>query len=265
MIKHYHAGQLMNHTAITSRFVGYEESISYIRQRNASVQYVLSETGTAIGNPGPPVWYCDAFGSALWSVDFNLAAMVRHVARVDDSGRPAAAHSSWVPDNSTSNVGPSVRAPWAVDPMMVDFIGKSPHRVVELEISGSPEVMSAYAGYLASTGDLDRVVLINMHPWKLSSGTVREVRAFDLVLGDEKVSHVRLQRLHADQGVEALGYDLGGAGGNVTWAGEQWTYKLDSGNGHFPSGKVEEETVRVSDGVAQILVPDSEAVIVWID
>jgi hypothetical protein len=255
----------MNHTAITSRFIGYEESINYVRRHNSSVQYVLSETGTAIGNPGPPIWYCDAFGSALWSVDFNLAAMVRHVSRVDDSGRPAAAHSSWVPDNSSSsNPGPSVRAPWAVDPMIVDFIGTTPHLVVELGIPGSPQVMSAYAGYLASTGTLDRVALVNMHPWKLSSGTPREVRAFDLFIGSGK-SQVRVQRLHADQGEEALGYDLGGPQGNVTWAGEQWTYKLDKGKGHFPLGKTQEETVKVSGGVAKILVPDSEAVIVWID
>ena len=254
----------MNHSAITQRFIGYEESINYVRSVNTSVQYVLSETGTAIGSPSPPLFFCDAFGSALWSVDFNLASMVRYVSRVDDSGRPEAAHSSWTPDNSSDQVGPSVRAPFAVDPMMVDFIGKNPHSVVELAVADNPDLMAAYGGYLTSTGKLDRVALINMHPWKQSSGDTRLVRAFDLPLGSG-IQQVRVQRLHADQGEEALGYDLGGAAGNVTWAGEQWTYKIDKGAGHYPTGMVEQENVTVSNGVAQILVPDTEAVIVWID
>ena len=63
--------------------------------------------------------------------------------------------------------------------------------------------------------------------------------------------------------MRALGYDIGGSDANVTWAGEQWSYKIDNGKGHFPHGK-QEETVQVKKGVAEVKVPDSEAVIVWI-
>lgn len=253
----------MNHSAITSRFVGYERSIDYIKQQYPGVQYVLSETGAAIGSPGPPLDFADAFGSALWSVDFNLAAMVRRVDRIADSGRPAAGHSSWVPDNSSDNQGPSVRAPFAVDPMMADFIGKTAHRVVELSISGTPDLMSAYGGYIAATGKLGRVALVNMHLWRDDGNTPRPVRQIKVPVGDG-LTQVKVQRLRAEQGAGALGYDLGGPSGNVTWAGEQWTWKIDKGQGHFPSGKTEEETVAVRNGVAQIAMPDSEAAIVWI-
>ena len=197
-------------------------------------------------------------------MDFNLAAMVRRVDRLADSGRPAAQHSSWVPDNSSQNEGPSVRAPFAVDPMMADFVGKTPHSITELSISGNPDVMSAYAGYDSKTGKLDRVALVNMHLWENGQNTPRPVRTMNLEIGNQ-AQVVRVQRLHADHGAKALGYDLGGPHANVTWAGEQWTYKLDRGEGHFVTGQVQEESVQVKNGVAAIPVPDSEAVIVWLD
>ena len=253
----------MNHSAITDRFSGYEKSIDYIKRQYPGVQYVLSETGAAIGTPNPPTNFCDGFGSALWSVDFNLAAMVRRVDRLADSGRPAAAHSSWVPDDSSKNQGPTVRAPFAVDPMMADFVGKTSHKVVEVAISGTPDLMSAYAGYATQSGNLDRIALVNMHSWSASDKSSRPVRQIRIPL-PSSVKSVKVQRLHADHGAGALGFDLGGAGANVTWAGEQWTYKVDKGAGHFPSGKTEEDTVSVVNGVAQVPMPDSEAAIVWI-
>lgn len=253
----------MNHSAITQRFIGFEESITYVRSHNKSVQYVLSETGAAIGQPDPPDWFCDAMGSVLWSADFSFAAMARHVDRVDDSGRPAAPHSSWVPDNSSSNEGPSVRAPFAVNPMLADFLGKEPHRVVEVPVSPDSEFMSAYAGYLSQTGKLDRIALNNMHSWMHSWGTLRPVRVIEVFVG-HNVQSVRIQRLHADQGADALGYDLGGPDANVTWAGEQWSWKIDQGQGHFPSGKREEESLSVVNGMVRVSVPDTETVIVWI-
>ncbi|KAH8900635.1 hypothetical protein GQ53DRAFT_740620 [Thozetella sp. PMI_491] len=79
------------------------------------------------------------------------------------------------------------------------------------------------------------------------------------------VSSVIVQRLHADLGDAAMGYEYGGAANNVSWAGEQWAYKLDDGHGHFINGVVESEMLSVlSNGTAIVNVPNSEAIIVYI-
>lgn len=59
-----------------------------------------------------------------------------------------------------------------------------------------------------------------------------------------------------------MGLDLGGADDNVTWAGEQRTYKIDRGLRHFPTGHSIQETVKVKNGQVTIVVPDSAAIIV---
>jgi hypothetical protein len=251
----------MNHTTITKRFKGYSESISCVQNNAPNVSYILTETGVAIGNS--PLNFSDAFGATLLSVNFNLASMVRGVARISDLGRPAAGHSSWVPDNSSNNPGPSVRAPFAADALVAEFVGKEEGvAVAETSVEGGGEdgMVSAYAAY---KGGLKRVAIVNVRIWNKSDGNGRGMRVFEVPVGNG-VQSVRIRRLSAEKGSEAMGFDLGGKGDNVTWAGEQWTYKVDRGIGHFPSENLTEETVRVKNGVAEVKVPSSEAVIVFV-
>lgn len=75
---------------------------------------------------------------------------------------------------------------------------------------------------------------------------------------------VKVQRMHAERGVAAMGYDSGGSSNNVSWVGEGWSHSLDQGKGHYTNGKIEETTTKVSNGVASVEVLDGEAVIVFI-
>lgn len=258
----------MNHTAITNRFPGYLKSLDAVQPTAA---YTLSETGSTIAR-GVPLAYASGFGAALWSADFQLAAMSRRVRRVVSSGRPVAKHAPWVPDDSSGG-GPAVRALWAASMFVADFVGKDKRRsVLEVPLGGGGEALaSAYVMYdddddddgTASSKAADRVALVNLKAWEAASDQDRGSLAFavPVVKGTDSV---KVRRLRADAGAWATGFDEGGAEENVTWAGEQWTYKVDKGKGHYVDGKLEEQTVKVQDGRAVVNVPDTEAVIVYL-
>ncbi|KAI1380651.1 hypothetical protein F4677DRAFT_194023 [Hypoxylon crocopeplum] len=251
---------LMNHTAIKNKFNGLMSSINAVQPVNG-VSYILSETGSSIVKD-VVLEYTSGFGAALWSVDFQLAAMTRRIRRIVDSGRPVAKHASWVPDDSGNNGGPAVRPPFSANMFVADFIGKDKARSV-LSVLPNQELVSAYVMYDAASKKPDRVALTNLKAWDGASGEARGAQAFVVPVAAGTAS-VKVRRFHSDAGVWAMGFDTGGAKENVTWAGEQWTYKVDKGKGHFVGGKLQEQTVAVQDGKAVVNVPDSEAVIVYL-
>ncbi|KAK8061891.1 Beta-glucuronidase [Apiospora phragmitis] len=136
---------------------------------------------------------------------------------------------------------------------------------IDLDRDENP-YLSAYAAY--SGGKLQRVALVNM---RLYNGTAAREQGGTMRRGSETfripvphgVEAVQVQRLHADLGAAAMGFDHSGPQHNVTWAGEQWSKKVDEGKGHFAQGTSQTmEAVKVMGGVAAIKVPDSEAVMV---
>ena len=253
---------MINHKKITQRFNRYLPGIE--AARNQEISYAITEDAAVLG--GAPAEFSGGFGYALWAVDFNLAAMSRGVARVTNlAGRPVAKRVFWVPDDSgedAGNPGPHVRAPYPAAIFVADFVGaEDPSAVVE--VATGNDLMSAYAMYNEDSGSLQKVAIVNMRLYNGTLDTPREREQFQIPVGDE-VETVTVRRLRADLGVAAMGYDFGGPDSNVTWAGEQWSHAIDLGNGHFPSGGVQEKTIDVVDGVATVVIPDSEAVIMFI-
>lgn len=246
----------MNHTAMVSHLTNYVKTIAYLRNNFPGVPYLLPETGSSIGSH--PLNYSNAFGSTLWSAAFQLAAMARGVGRINMTQRPVAKHSLWVPNDSSDHgmPGPSVRAPFTAQPFVADFIGKGGAPVVE--VLGNP-FAAAYVAY-GEDGTAERIAIVNLRLWYKGCGGPRSALKFNVNVG--AIAKATLKRLHADQGVTALGFDIGGPGENITWAGEQWTYKVDQGKGHVSGSR--EETVKVEDGAITVTVPDSEAVIVYL-
>ncbi|KAK3707899.1 hypothetical protein LTR37_011751 [Vermiconidia calcicola] len=233
---------LMNHSAVTAKFsTGYTSALSYIQSNEPEVDYIISESGSSL--IGPQLEFQDAFGAALWYVDFECYAMSLGVKRVDATHRPAAYHSLWVPDSSTNdptlgdqqNIGPQVRGPWFAMPMIADFVGKQPGAVVPVL---EQDLATAYAMYDPSTSALSRIMLVNLKFWSAD-------------------------RLRADAGAHAQGYDVQGDSGVITWAGETWSYVLDNGSGSLVDGVPVSETIGICQGVASITLPDSEAAIAY--
>jgi hypothetical protein len=77
---------------------------------------------------------------------------------------------------------------------------------------------------------------------------------------DGEGKSVAVGRLHADKGTAAGGWDVNKE--NITWSGEAWSYRVNVGKAH---GRVVRDKVSVVDGVAEIVVHDSEAVIAYLD
>ncbi|KAJ6445279.1 hypothetical protein O9K51_00038 [Purpureocillium lavendulum] len=248
---------MINHTAIAQRFNLYTPSIK--ASQDKKLEYAITEDAAVLG--GAEIQFSDGFGYALWAADFNLAAMARGVARVANlAGRPNAKRVFWTPDDSGGkpSPGPQVRAPFPAAMFIADFIGKGNPSAVK-EIKTKTDLLSAYAMYDDKSGKLQRVALMNMRLYNGTTGTKRGRTTFQVNVG-KAAKQVKVRHLRADQGVAAMGFDFGGPTSNVSWAGEQWSHGLDMGKGHFRNGKVEENTVQVKNGVASVVVPDSEAV-----
>ncbi|KAF2183728.1 glycoside hydrolase family 79 protein [Zopfia rhizophila CBS 207.26] len=248
--------ELMNHTAIVAKLKQHLESINFVKNKHSSVRYILSETGSALNTP---LKWSAGFGATLWSVDFQIAAMTHNVKRVVDSGRPAAKHSSWVPDDSVADGdGPQVRALFMANVFVADFVGSESKSAI-LEANMNQDLLSGYVMYNAETGKRERLALLNLRAWDATTDAERGRQAFSVPVGN--ASSVKIRTLHADRGVFATGFDIGGTRNNVTWAGEQWSYLVDKGKGHFPARQPEEETITAENGRAVVKVPQSEAVI----
>ncbi|KAK6189671.1 hypothetical protein LQW54_013034 [Pestalotiopsis sp. IQ-011] len=254
--------RMLNHEVISARLDNYTESISASHAQG--LPYYIDEDAAVLG--GAPPHFQSGFGYTLWAVDFNLLCMTRGVARVNNlAGRPSANRQFWVPDSSAAdtNTGPQVRAPFPAAALVADFIGADGDTAVQEVDLGRP-YLSAYAAYDDVSGDLLRLALVNM---RLYNGTLEGERGsenFNITL-PAGVTSVAVQRLHADLGAAALGFDYGGPASNVSWAGEQWSYGIDYGNGHFATGSQVTETVEVVGGNATVNVLNSEAVIVYIN
>ena len=179
--------------------------------------------------------------------------MSQGVARVDSTGRPVALHSAWVPIGGAGfGPDPIVQAPFYGSVFAADFQAKPEGTgVVEIAIGG---MLSAYAAY--EDGKLARVAVVNLKEWTTGDENPRG-NATVVLQGVGNVARGTLRRLTAEAGAGALGFDRDKSGSqNITWAGEQWTYAVDNGNGH--GGNVT-ESVSVTDGKLTIVVRDSEA------
>lgn len=245
---------LLNHNAITTRFKSYTPSITYLRNNFPAISYVFSETGSALKGSTKFQSY---FGAALWSVDFQLYAMSKNVSRVSGTQRPVAKHSLWIPRARLSEPGPQVRAPFYAQPFVAGFIGKSAagkRGVVNIDLR-TPFV-SAYAMFEGEV--VKRVAIIGLREYT-GSGQRNAVQVKLKGLSDS-VRSARIGRLHANAGTDAGGFDVNGK--NITWQGQQWSYKVDQGKGH---GEMTRGSVNVTEGELTVRLPDSEAVIVYLN
>lgn len=252
----------MNHTAILKHLAPYETAMKSVHGHRPNISFVLSEVGSVIG--GAPTNFSGGFGAAIWAADFHLAAMARGIKRVSNTQRPEATHAYWIPDDSGPKTGrPVVQGIFPAAAYVADFVGKgdSLGKVAEMEVHQGNGLFTAYAMYGHQSKMIERVALVNLKQWDASSKTPRGTTTVTLNV-DNTVKSAVVKRLHADQGWSAVGFDLGGAQQNVTWAGEQWTYAIDHGMGHFPSGGLQQESTAVN-GTVTVTVPDTEAVIVF--
>lgn len=252
----------MNHAFIQSRLSSYQSSIDYVAKKEPDTAFVLSEVGSTLRIV--PIDFAGGFGAAIWAVDFHLAAMCHGIKRISNTQRPEASHSFWVPDDTAPvTKRPGVQGIFPAAPFIVDFIGSSALGKASEIILSEENRVTAYAVYGLDSGVAERVALVNMNEWNGDSDSVRGSVNVTLDVGGNLTS-ATMRRMHADRGSTAVGYDWGGSDNNVSYAGEQWTYAIDLGKGHYTNGSLIEESVSVSDGKIEVTVPDTEAALLFL-
>ena len=252
----------MSHTVIKSRLNSYQAAIDYVEKNDPKVAFILSEVGSTLNTV--PIDFAGGFGAAMWAVDFHLSAMCRGIKRVANTQRPEAAHAFWISDDT----GPVTKRPivqgiFPAAAFITDFVGsKSLGQVSEISLSDKGR-FTAYAMYGIDSDRVERVALVNLKEWNEDSGSSRGSKTVTLKVDDD-VSSATVRRMHADRGSLAVGYDWGGSDNNVSYAGEQWSYAIDLGKGHYTDGSMVEESIVLSNGKFEVIVPDTEAVLVFL-
>lgn len=219
--------------------------------------------GSAIGNSPPH--FAGGFGAAVSAVDINLKAMTVGLKQITNTQEPTATHSRWVPDNSGPQTkGPAVQGVFPAAAFIADFVGKGDSLGKIHQVLGENH-LSAYAMYDLVTNTPSRIALLNLKEWHSNStgdnqDNPRGTVSVSLNVGNANQSVV-VQRLRPDFGSYALGFDNGGPEQNTSWAGEQWSYQVNEGRGHFEHGP-EKEILPVKGGKVEVVIPDTEVVMV---
>jgi hypothetical protein len=166
-------------------------------------------------------------------------------------------YASWQPIE-TANTTIGTKAPYYGNIAVAAFIGRqiSPVRVAHLELSDDI-FTSAYAAYVDDR--LCRIMMVNLHEHNytmngtgpLLNSEPRQSRTFSFQVGYGFSGNVTVQRLVAN-GSDAIT--------GITWDGWSYNYELHHGKPVRLGNVTVGETLSVQNGVIELSVPDSQAV-----
>ncbi|KAJ5176624.1 uncharacterized protein N7482_002501 [Penicillium canariense] len=252
---------LMNHFAIRDKLASYVNDANPLSIKDKSIPLVISEAGSAIGHTA--LDFAGGFGAAIWAVDFHLAAMSHGIKRVCNTHGPDAMHAWWLPDDTSRYTNsPAVQGIFPAAAYIADFVGKDGKLGKVREIDLNNEFFSGYVMYDLESSKPIRIALINLRQFETGPAVrPRFVATVDVGTG---VKSAVVHRMQSEYGASARGFDIGGPQENVTWDGEQWSYKVetDKGKGHMLPGYKEERLSVNNIGQIEVNVWDTEAVIV---
>lgn len=234
-----------------------KEHLEFKNVLNGVLPYVLGETNSLArqGKPG----ISDAFGSALWNVDFALQCAASSIYRINMHQGLNYRYASWQPID-TQRAPKATRPAYYGNIATAAFLGDlTTHRVqvVELEMP-DPELDAGYGAYI--DGKLARIALINLRTYNgttsASTGPSRPEQkySFSIPWAAAASKAVKLDRLMAP-GSDALS--------GITFRGFSYNYELDEGRPVALENVTVGESVDISEkGLLEVLVPDASAVLV---
>ncbi|KAI1844536.1 hypothetical protein JX266_009209 [Neoarthrinium moseri] len=246
-------GTLMNHTRTKQSVDAHVTEYNAIKP---GVPHIFGETNSLYnqGRPG----LSNTFGAALWAVDFMLYSASVNIQRVHMHMGTNYRYQSWQPitTNSTS-IG--TKAPYYGNIAVAAFLGNlnvQPVRVANFDTGGGDHE-TAYLSYV--DGVLSRIMVINMNEYNYTlNGTgpglnpaARPLRTYSFSVGN-LTGEASVQRLYAN-GSDAIS--------GVTWDGWSYNYELDAGRPVRLTNVTIGEKVPITDGIVEVGVADSSAVI----
>ena len=244
----------MNHT-VTVKYVDAQAQLL----RNLSytgIPFVLGETNS-LYNQGKP-GLSNAFGAALWGIDFNLYCASVGIRRVHMHMGTNYRYQSWQPvqtNITTRGTKPPYYGHIVVAAMMGN-LKKENTRIANIRLEEDTE--AAYAAY--SNDRLSRIAIINLKQYNYTiNGTSTELnpvkrpaREYTINVPTGCGNSVEVQRLYAN-GSDAIS--------GISWDGLSYNWELDNGKPVRLQNVTSGETAKISDGSVKVGVLGSQAVI----
>lgn len=247
-------GTLLNHTRTKYSI---DALVSQYDSIKPGVPHILGETNSLSGGGKRDV--SDTFGAALWTVDYLLYCASVDIKRVHLQLGTNFVYGAWQPlATSISSMG--TKPPYYGAVAVAAFLGNlnvEPVQVAHLQLGGNDETESAYAVYMNNT--LRRLMVINMNPYNYTTthngqannnSTARRTRTYSFNVG-----------IGAKATVQRLSGNGSDAVTAITWDG--WSY--ESGQPVRLGNVTVGETVEIKNGVVEVAVQDSQAVVLNID
>lgn len=245
----------MNHTVTVTN----AKSLSNVSQALAAdnlttnIPFILGEHNSLYNEGAPGL--SNAFGAALWGVDFNLYAASQGVRRQHMHQGSDYRYASWQPvETEKTTLG--TKPPYYGNVFVAAMVqGGSDVQITDLPLSNETE--AAYAAYVG--GKLARIAVINLVEYNYTDSdptAPRPSASYNFQLPPEFKS-VSVQRLLAN-GSNALS--------GITWDGYSYNYELEGGKPVRLGNVTVGETARVDKkGVVTIDVPYSSAVMLTVN
>jgi hypothetical protein len=237
----------MNHT---STVLSVNKHLNESTLLNAGLPYILGETNSLYNQGAPGL--SNSFGAALWGVDFNLYCAATGIQRVHMHQGTNYRYASWQPvETDLESIG--TKAPYYGNIAVAAFLGdltKGNISISDIELGSTYE--NAYAAYVDDR--LERIAVIQLHAFNYTGSSETrpsETYTFQLPEGS-KCEEIGVQRLMAN-GSDAIT--------GITFDGVSYNYELDNGKPVVMHNVTVGEKLRVKDGVFEVDVPWSSAVI----
>lgn len=253
-------GTLMNHTNIAAAISKHVADHKEISASGDAPPMILGETNSLSVQGLAGV--SNAFGAALWSLDYQLLAASEGIKRVHMHQGVDYRYASWQPIG-TNRTTIGTKPPYYGQVATAAFLGSKDVKVSQVQLSGG-EREAAYAAY--ENGQLARVMVINLNTYNTTangegfqtfeSPPERQSVDYTFNVPETNAKSVSLHRLWAN-GSDALT--------GVTWDGWSYNYELDDGRPVRLENVTVGETVDVRGGEVTVTVPHSSAVMLSFD
>ncbi|KAL1849762.1 hypothetical protein Plec18167_008478 [Paecilomyces lecythidis] len=242
---------LMNHTS-TVKSVAQHVNVSRILSSDhltPNIPYILGETNSLYNEGAPGL--SNAFGAALWGIDFNLYCASQGIRRTHMHQGLDYRYDSWQPiQTNKTTIG--TKPPYYGNVFVAEMVhGGDDVQIVNLPLKEETE--AAYAAYVKDK--LERIAVVNLVEYNYTEAdpTAERPSATYTFQVPSTKDTLSVQRLSANGSNAITG---------VTWDGWSYNYELDQGKPVRLHNVTVGETVPVQKGgIVEIEVPYSSAVI----
>ena len=243
----------MNHTNIVGNVSLWLPWKNYLAEHEPNVPLYIAEANSDPVTNTLPITYelQGVFGSALWKVDILMYAMSVGVPRYYVQQGTGFAFDSWQPVY-INDTAPKVLPPWYGDTFVADVIGTAPDVQVSNIDLGS-DVISAYSVY--TSGALAKYVIVNLEEWNTTTSYPRPLETVLLTVPDY-VTAASARYLIAP-GANVMT--------DIKWAGQSWNYSSSAVGQVEVTGSLQCVEVSPRDGIVEVALKASEAVLVTLE